>query len=131
MQDPYETRLNNRNDCADDENHSGKGFGIFDNKWVYITSIVIFCIGSAVCGAAPNMNALIIGRVIGGIGGAGMYLGSVQPLLAVSHYRIILTSPALSIFSDVSPPSVNVQATTAFLLSSGVLVRQDLYPTMR
>lgn len=51
------------------------GFGIFNNKWLYIFSIVVFSIGSVVCGAAPNMNALIIGRVIGGIGGSGMYLG--------------------------------------------------------
>jgi len=34
-----------------------------------------FEIGSAVCGAAPSMNALIIGRAIAGLGGAGMYLG--------------------------------------------------------
>lgn len=31
--------------------------------------------GSALCGAAPNMNALIIGRVIAGMGGAGVYIG--------------------------------------------------------
>lgn len=40
-------------------------------------SVFIFNVGSALCGAAPSMNALIIGRVIAGIGGAGDYLGSV------------------------------------------------------
>ena len=40
-----------------------------------IGSIVVFEIGSAICGAAPNMNAMIVGRVIAGMGGAGMYMG--------------------------------------------------------
>jgi hypothetical protein len=51
-------------------------YGIFNVKWVYLSSIFMFQLGSAICGAAPNMNALIVGRVIAGIGGAGTYLGS-------------------------------------------------------
>lgn len=53
----------------------GSLYGSFEIKWLYLTSIVLFELGSAVCGAAPTMNALIVGRVIAGIGGAGMYLG--------------------------------------------------------
>ncbi|CAG8890494.1 unnamed protein product [Penicillium egyptiacum] len=53
----------------------GKAYGLWDIKWLWVLSIIIFQIGSAICGAAPNMNALIIGRVIAGTGGAGMYLG--------------------------------------------------------
>ena len=33
----------------------------------YIISTILFIVGSAVCGAAPNINALIVGRVITGI----------------------------------------------------------------
>jgi MFS family permease len=40
--------------------------------------VVTFELGSAICGAAPTMNAMIFGRVIAGIGGAGMYLGYVS-----------------------------------------------------
>jgi hypothetical protein len=36
----------------------------------------MFEVGNALCGAAPTSDALIVGRVIAGIGGAGMYLGS-------------------------------------------------------
>jgi len=61
----------------------GKLYGLFDAKWLYIISSVIFNVGSAVCGAAPNMNALIIGRVLAGMGGNGMYLG-VMTLLSVN-----------------------------------------------
>lgn len=39
-----------------------------------------FEIGSAVCGAAPSMNALIIGRAIASLSGAGMYLGVIMLL---------------------------------------------------
>lgn len=55
---------------------SGFAYGSFDNKWVYVMSIIIFETGSAICGGAPNMDALIVGRAIAGIGGAGQYLGS-------------------------------------------------------
>ncbi|KAK1765886.1 major facilitator superfamily domain-containing protein [Phialemonium atrogriseum] len=54
----------------------GKVYGIFNIKWVYTFNILIFEVGSALCGAAPNMSALIIGRVIAGVGGSGMYSGT-------------------------------------------------------
>ncbi len=53
----------------------GKAYGIFDAKWVFISCLVNFAAASALCGAAPNMNAMIVGRVWAGVGGAGMYLG--------------------------------------------------------
>ncbi|KAH7131823.1 major facilitator superfamily domain-containing protein [Dendryphion nanum] len=57
----------------------GKAYGVFDIKWLYVGSMTMFTAGSALCGAAPalmqNMDALIIGRVWAGVGGAGMYLG--------------------------------------------------------
>ncbi|KAH6846935.1 major facilitator superfamily domain-containing protein [Chaetomium sp. MPI-CAGE-AT-0009] len=61
----------------------GRLFGLFDAKWLYILSALLFNIGSALCGAAPNMDALIIGRVLAGMGGNGMYLG-VMTLLSVN-----------------------------------------------
>ncbi|KAI9845953.1 MAG: hypothetical protein M1838_001502 [Thelocarpon superellum] len=52
----------------------GKLYGTFEIKWLIIGSIVTFEAGSALCGAAPSSNALIVGRVIAGIGGAGIAL---------------------------------------------------------
>jgi hypothetical protein len=46
----------------------GKAFGIFDIKWLYVGSLILFEVGSAICGGAPNMNALIVGRVLAGAG---------------------------------------------------------------
>ncbi|KAK3300372.1 major facilitator superfamily domain-containing protein [Chaetomium fimeti] len=56
----------------------GKAFGIFDAKWVFISCLVNFAAASALCGAAPSMNAMIVGRVWAGVGGAGMYLGTLN-----------------------------------------------------
>jgi MFS family permease len=50
-------------------------YALFEIKYLMIGSVLLFEIGSAVCGAAPTMNAMIVGRVIAGSGGAGMYLG--------------------------------------------------------
>ncbi|KAH6986651.1 major facilitator superfamily domain-containing protein [Ilyonectria destructans] len=54
----------------------GRAFGLFNVKTLMLSSIFIFEVGSAVCGAAPTSNALIVGRVIAGVGGSGMYLGA-------------------------------------------------------
>ncbi|MCJ1386659.1 hypothetical protein MMC17_009785 [Xylographa soralifera] len=58
----------------------GKSFGQFDTKVLFMTTVLIFEIGSAICGSAPNMNALIVGRAICGVGGSGIYLGAVNIL---------------------------------------------------
>ena len=61
----------------------GRIFGIADAKYLYIGFTILFLAGSALCGAAPTMNAFIVGRVIAGLGGNGMYLG-VLTLLSVN-----------------------------------------------
>ncbi|KAI1119474.1 MFS general substrate transporter [Nemania sp. NC0429] len=58
----------------------GKLYNIYDAKWVYIASTVVFLASSALCGAAPNMEAEIVGRVFAGAGGNGMYFGLIALL---------------------------------------------------
>ncbi|CEJ82418.1 hypothetical protein VHEMI02484 [[Torrubiella] hemipterigena] len=60
----------------------GKFYTIFSIKWVFLISLLIFCIGSAICGAAPNSVALILGRAIAGCGNAGLLSGA---LLIMAH----------------------------------------------
>ncbi|KAM3064830.1 hypothetical protein ACMFMG_010459 [Clarireedia jacksonii] len=60
-----------------------KVYGAFNAKWLYIGALTLFMAGSALCGAAPNMTAMIVGRAIAGMGGSGMYFG-VLVLLSVS-----------------------------------------------
>lgn len=61
----------------------GKIYGQFNAKWLYVFTVFLFELGSALCGAANTMNTLIVGRVICGLGGAGMYVG-VMTLLSVT-----------------------------------------------
>ncbi|KAK9486442.1 major facilitator superfamily domain-containing protein [Lipomyces starkeyi] len=56
----------------------GKAYAIFDTKWLFIGCLTMFAAGSALCGAAPSMTAMIVGRVWAGAGGAGMYLGTLN-----------------------------------------------------
>ncbi|KAK8060924.1 hypothetical protein PG996_010854 [Apiospora saccharicola] len=50
-------------------------YSVFNLKTMFIGSIILFETASALCGAAPDMNALIIGRAIAGVGGTGIFLG--------------------------------------------------------
>lgn len=61
----------------------GKIYGLLNAKWLYITSVALFMASSALCGAAPNIEAEIVGRVFAGSGGIGMYIGC-QTLLSVN-----------------------------------------------
>ncbi|GAB1318029.1 Putative HC-toxin efflux carrier TOXA [Madurella fahalii] len=65
---------------------NGDLYGNFNMKWIYIGGIVVFEIGSAICGAAPNMDTLIVGRVLAGAGGSAIYIGEL-------NYFTLLTDP--------------------------------------
>ncbi|KAJ7213234.1 major facilitator superfamily transporter [Mycena rebaudengoi] len=60
----------------------GKFYTFLPIKWVYITAVMAFEVGSALCGAAPNSEALIVGRAIAGLGSAGIFTGA---LIIVAH----------------------------------------------
>ncbi|KAL3417500.1 beta-ketoacyl synthase domain-containing protein [Phlyctema vagabunda] len=53
----------------------GKAYKYFALKPTFILSIGIFELGSLICGVAPNSVALIVGRAISGLGGAGIATG--------------------------------------------------------
>ena len=56
-----------------------------------MTALFWFEVGSAICGAAPNSTALIIGRAIAGIGSAGLFSGA---LIILSHAAPLEKRPA-------------------------------------
>ncbi|KAH7324114.1 major facilitator superfamily-domain-containing protein [Rhexocercosporidium sp. MPI-PUGE-AT-0058] len=59
----------------------GKIYTYFNGKTVFLCVVVIFEIGSALCGAAPNSIAFIIGRAIAGLGAAGIQQGGFMLLV--------------------------------------------------
>jgi EmrB/QacA subfamily drug resistance transporter len=64
----------------------GKISDLYGRKKIFQTAIVIFLIGSALCGLARNMDQLIFFRALQGLGGGG------------------LISLALTVVGDVVPP---------------------------
>ena len=71
----------------------GKLYTFFSIKWVYLGAILIFEIGSVVCGAAPTSEALIVGRAIAGVGSAGIFSGA---LIIIAYSVPLVKRPIYS-----------------------------------
>lgn len=65
----------------------GRLYTFYNQKTVYLVSLFLFEVGSAVCGAAPNSVAFIIGRAIAGLGSAGIFIGSVLLMIPIVPLR--------------------------------------------
>lgn len=52
----------------------GQALRVATTKWIYLFAIVLFEVGSLVCGVAPSVNVLIFGRALAGCGGAGIFV---------------------------------------------------------
>ncbi|KAJ8071804.1 hypothetical protein OCU04_002118 [Sclerotinia nivalis] len=55
----------------------GKFYTFWAVKTVLLLSVLLFEVGSIVCGAAPSSAAFIVGRAISGIGAAGVFNGAI------------------------------------------------------
>ncbi|OKL63295.1 hypothetical protein UA08_01711 [Talaromyces atroroseus] len=55
----------------------GRIYTFYKPKWVFLAAIIIFEIGSAVCGAAPTSTAFIVGRALAGLGACGIFSGCI------------------------------------------------------
>lgn len=53
----------------------GKVYKFYPAKPVFLAGCVLFEIGSAICGAAPNSISFILGRAIAGLGSSGLFSG--------------------------------------------------------
>lgn len=65
----------------------GRIYQLYATKWVYLISIIVFEVGSAVCGAAPSSAAFIVGRAIAGIGAAGIFCGGIMIIVPLVPLR--------------------------------------------
>ncbi|KAF7193418.1 MFS-type efflux pump MFS1, partial [Pseudocercospora fuligena] len=86
----------------------GKIYTYFDVKWVYISALLIFELGSILCAAATSSMMLIIGRAVAGVGAAALFSGAMTiigysvPLRNRAVYMSILAS-MFGIASVVGP----------------------------
>ena len=60
----------------------GKFYTYLSIKWVFLTAVGIFELGSLLCGVAQSSTMLIVGRAIAGLGAAGIYSGALIILAA-------------------------------------------------
>ncbi|KAJ6526830.1 major facilitator superfamily domain-containing protein [Mycena capillaripes] len=58
----------------------GQVLRIFPAKWILVSNIFVFEVGSLMCGLAQNVGTLIAGRTVSGLGAAGMYVAMMQVL---------------------------------------------------
>lgn len=59
----------------------GRIYKHYNMKWTFLISIVVFEVGSAICGAAPNSKSLIAGRAIAGAASAGIFTGCMMIMI--------------------------------------------------
>ena len=52
----------------------GKLGDLFGRKHLFVVVLSVFIAGSAICGFAPNMDGLIAGRAVEGLGGGGLII---------------------------------------------------------
>ncbi|KIW90682.1 uncharacterized protein Z519_08465 [Cladophialophora bantiana CBS 173.52] len=76
----------------------GRIYKVFQIKWVFLSAISVFELGSLICAVAPSSTALIVGRAIAGIGVGGIFSGS---LVIIAHSR-----------KQIKTADVNLQALT-------------------
>jgi MFS family permease len=65
----------------------GKIYQQFNLKWVFIGVVLLFELGSLICGVAPNSLAFIVGRAIAGLGAGGIFAGA----LTILSYAVPLS----------------------------------------
>lgn len=70
-------------------------------KWIYISALLIFELGSLVSGVAEASATLIFGRALAGLGASGVIAGSVLMMAQcvglgrVSGYFVVLSGVVL------------------------------------
>ena len=62
----------------------GRIYTFYPVKPTFIAAVVVFEIGSAICGAAPSSPVLIVGRAIAGAGSAGISNGAIVVVIEVT-----------------------------------------------
>lgn len=77
----------------------GRLYTLLPVKTTFLASIIIFEVGSIVCGAAPTSNALIVGRTVAGLGGAGIWSGI---LIIIAHCIPLRLRPAYAALDSIT-----------------------------
>ncbi|EGP91874.1 unnamed protein product [Zymoseptoria tritici ST99CH_3D1] len=71
----------------------GKIYTYFDVKWVYLSALLIFELGSVICAAATSSTMLIVGRAVAGVGASALFSGG----MTIVAYSVPMRKRALYI----------------------------------
>ncbi|KAH8900476.1 MFS general substrate transporter [Thozetella sp. PMI_491] len=86
-------------------------------RWNYAASMLIFALGSAICGAAPNSPTLIFGRATAGLGAAAL-------LVTTSAYLPFLAPPSKRpLWIGVFAASMGLGSSSAPLIAGALTER--------
>jgi DHA2 family methylenomycin A resistance protein-like MFS transporter len=96
----------------------------FGRKRIFLIGLVLFLIGSTICGFAGNLAWLIFGRVIQGVGAATLAPGSLS-LVVSSFSEPRARAQAIGIWSGVSGVSL-----AAGPLVGGVIIQSASWPAI-
>ncbi|MCJ1330425.1 hypothetical protein MMC10_007108 [Thelotrema lepadinum] len=73
-----------RASCITELSLRGQLYRLLNKKYLFVSAITIFEIGSVMCGSAQSLNAFIVGRVVCGLGGTGVFTGIMNILSALT-----------------------------------------------
>lgn len=59
-------------------------YTFFKVKWVFLIALLLFEVGSVICGSAQSSVALIVGRATAGFGSAGLFTGATTVVVLVA-----------------------------------------------
>lgn len=97
----------------------GKIYTYFHVKWTYLSALLLFEVGSAICAAASSSVIFIIGRAVAGLGSAGLRSGA-STIIAISvpiHKRGLFNSSlATSFGSKIFSSTASCKGVNQFLM---------------
>ncbi|KAJ5197556.1 hypothetical protein N7449_008035 [Penicillium cf. viridicatum] len=82
----------------------GKFYTFYSTKWVYLSALFLFEVGSLVCGVTPTSVGLILGRCVAGLGAGGLFSGSLLIIAQTVplHRRPVFTALLGSMYGIAS-----------------------------
>ena len=70
----------------------GPALSLVPSKAIYLASLLVFTLGSLICGVAKSFTTLVVGRAIAGWGGGGYYISplpyrDIVKLILFQHFH--------------------------------------------
>lgn len=103
---------------------AGRLVDLIGRKPIFLAGIVIFTLGSAICGAAPTLSILIAARCFQGLGGAPLF--SVNTAMLTHAFPARERASALGYNAILVAPGVSVGPTLGGIIT-GYLTWQWIF----